>query len=127
MALEITEHKPLLSTAPQASPEDMAQVAAAGFVSVMNNRPDFEGGLDQPTAQAVGAAARAQGLVFYDLPFSGADLSPALAQDFARLVNEAPKPILVYCRSGTRSTMVFRMALELGFLNPQDLSLVTRS
>ena len=124
MALEITAHAPLLSTAPQACPEDMAQVAAAGFASVMNNRPDFEGGAEQPTAASVGAAAKVQGLVFYDLPFSGADLSPALAQDFARLVNEAPKPILVYCRSGARSTMILRMALELGFLRAEDLHYV---
>ena len=61
MGLDITVHSALLGTAPQACPEDMAQVAQAGFVSVMVNRPDFEGGADQPTAQAVEAAARAQG------------------------------------------------------------------
>ena len=79
MGLDITVHSALLGTAPQACPEDMAQVAQAGFASVMVNRPDFEGGADQPTAQAVEAAARAQGLHFYHLPFSGADLSPRLA------------------------------------------------
>lgn len=127
MGLEITVHTALLSTAPQACPEDMAQVAQAGFASVMVNRPDFEGGVDQPMAQAVEAAARAQGLHFYHLPFSGADLSPALALRFAQMLGDAPKPILLYCRTGTRSTMVFRMALELGFLNPEDLSCVTRA
>ena len=127
MGLEITQHSALLATAPQACPEDMAQVAQAGFASVMVNRPDFEGGVDQPMAQAVEAAARAQGLHFYHLPFSGADLSPALALRFAQMLGDAPKPILLYCRTGTRSTMVFRMALELGFLNPEDLSFVTRA
>ena len=127
MGLEITQHSALLATAPQACPEDMAQVAQAGFASVMVNRPDFEGGVDQPMAQAVEAAARAQGLHFYHLPFSGADLSPALALRFAQMLGDAPKPILLYCRTGTRSTMVFRMALELGFLNPEDLSCVTRA
>lgn len=126
MALEITEHSSLLSTAPQACAEDMAQVAQAGFKSVMNNRPNFEGGADQPTAQAVEAAARAQGLHFYHLPFSGADLSPSLALQFAQMLGDAPKPILLYCRTGTRSTMIVRMALELGFLNPDDLSFVAR-
>lgn len=124
MALEITEHSSLLSTAPQACAEDMAQVAQAGFKSVMNNRPNFEGGADQPTAESVGAAAQAQGMVFYHLPFSGSDLSPALALTFAKMVADAPKPILLYCRSGARSTMVFRMALELGFLKADDLSLI---
>ena len=127
MGLEITVHTALLGTAPQACPEDMAQVAQAGFASVMVNRPDFEGGADQPTAQAVEAAARAQGLLFYHLPFSGADLSPRLALQFAQMLGDAPKPILLYCRTGTRSTMIFRMALELGFLNPDDLSFVARA
>ena len=127
MGLEITKHTALLGTAPQATPEDMAQVAQAGFVSVMNNRPDFEGGAEQPTAQAVEAAARAHGLHFYHLPFSGAELSPTLALQFAQMLGDAPKPILLYCRTGTRSTMIFRMALELGFLSPDDLRFVTRA
>ena len=104
MGLDITVHSALLGTAPQACPEDMAQVA-----------------------QAVEAAARAQGLLFYHLPFSGADLSPRLALQFAQMLGDAPKPILLYCRTGTRSTMIFRMALELGFLNPDDLSFVARA
>ena len=124
MALEITRHSPLLSTAPQSCAEDMVQVAQAGFRSVMNNRPNFEGGADQPTAESVGTAAQAQGMVFYDLPFSGANLSPALALRFAQIIADAPKPILVYCRTGTRSTMIFRMAVELGFLSSDDLSLI---
>lgn len=126
MGLDITVHSALLSTAPQVCPEDMAQVMQAGFVSVMVNRPDFEGGANQPTAQAVEASARAQGLHFYRLPFSGADLSPSLALQFAQVLGDAPKPILLYCRTGARSTMIFRMALDLGFLNPDDLSFVAR-
>ena len=124
MALDITQHSSLLSTETQVCADDMTYVAQLGFKSVMNNRPDFEGGLDQPTADAVNTAAQAQGMRFYHLPFSGGDLSPALAQEFARMIADAHKPILVYCRTGTRSTMIFRMAIELGYLNPTDLSLV---
>ena len=127
MALDITQHSPLLSTAPQVCADDMTYVAQLGFKSVMNNRPDFEGGVDQPTAQAVEAAARAHGLHFYHLPFSGAELSPTLARQFAQMLGDAPKPILLYCRTGTRSTMIFRMALELGFFNPDDLSFIARA
>ena len=38
-----------VSVAPQLAPEAMAEAAAAGFRSVVNNRPDFEGGPSQPT------------------------------------------------------------------------------
>ena len=123
MSLEITRHHVFLSTAPQASPEDMVLVAKQGFASVMNNRPDFEHDADQPTAQSVADAAHAVGMEFYDLPFSASRVTPELLVQFAQLVGQAEKPILVYCRSGARSTGIFRMALEAGYLNPDDLSL----
>ena len=123
MSLEITRHHVFLSTAPQASPEDMVLVAKQGFASVMNNRPDFEHDADQPTAQSVAEAARAAGMAFYDLPFSPSHITPELLVQFAQLIGQAEKPILVYCRSGARSTGIFRMTLEAGYLNPDDLSL----
>ena len=49
---------PNFAVAPQLGPDDMADVAAAGYKSVIINRPDFEGGPDQPTAADVSKAAR---------------------------------------------------------------------
>lgn len=125
MSLEITRHHVFLSTAPQASPEDMVLVAKQGFASVMNNRPDFEHDADQPTAQSVADAAHAVGMEFYDLPFSASRVTPELLVQFARVVGQAKKPILLYCRSGARSTAIYRMAVETGYLNAEDLSLVS--
>ena len=125
MSLEITRHHVFLSTAPQASPEDMVLVAKQGFASVMNNRPDFEHDADQPTAQSVADAAHAVGMEFYDLPFSASRVTPELLVQFAQVVGQAKKPILLYCRSGARSTAIYRMAVEAGYLNAEDLSLVT--
>ena len=125
MSLEITRHHVFLSTAPQASPEDMVLVAKQGFASVMNNRPDFEHDADQPTAQSVADAAYAAGMDFYDLPFSASRVTPELLVQFAQVVGQAKKPILLYCRSGARSTAIYRMAVEAGYLDSEDLSLVT--
>ena len=125
MSLEITRHHVLLGTAPQASPEDMAVVAKQGFASVMNNRPDFEHDAAQPTAQSVADAARAAGMDFYNLPFSASRVTPELLVQFAQVVGQAKKPILLYCRSGARSTAIYRMAVEAGYLNAEDLSLVS--
>ena len=125
MSLEITAHHVFLSTAPQASPEDMVLVAQKGFASVMNNRPDFEHDADQPTAQSVADAAHAAGMDFYDLPFSASRVTPELLVQFAQVVGQAKKPILLYCRSGARSTAIYRMAVEAGYLDSEDLSLVT--
>lgn len=125
MSLEITRHHVFLSTAPQASPEDMVLVAKQGFASVMNNRPDFEHDADQPTAQSVADAAHVAGMDFYNLPFSASRVTPELLVQFAQVVGQAKKPILLYCRSGARSTAIYRMAVEAGYLNAEDLSLVS--
>ena len=125
MSLEITRHHAFLSTAPQASPEDMLLVAKQGFASVMNNRPDFEHDANQPTAQSVADAAHVAGMDFYNLPFSASRVTPELLVQFAQVVGQAKKPILLYCRSGARSTAIYRMAVEAGYLNAEDLSLVS--
>ena len=57
--------------APQLEPDAMAAAAAAGFKSVINNRPDFEHGPDQPTNAQIEAAAHAAGLAYAFLPVAG--------------------------------------------------------
>ncbi len=99
-----------VSVAAQLSVDDVQALAAAGFKSIINNRPDFEGGPDQPTAQAIAAAAAAMGLVCVHQPVSP---SVQTAQDlarFAQLVAELPPPIVAFCRSGTRSGKLYKGA-----------------
>ena len=93
--------------APQLTPADMAAAANAGFRSVVNNRPDHEGGPDQPTNAAIAAAAAAAGLEYRFLPVNGAWQSPEEIAAFAALLRELPRPLLVFCRSGARSTKLF--------------------
>ena len=90
--------------APQLTPEAMAEVKLAGFRSVVNNRPDFEHGPDQPTNAAIEAAAKAAGLEYRFLPVSGAGQTPEQIAAFAALLDELPRPLLAFCRSGARST-----------------------
>ncbi len=94
----------------QLDPPAMAWAAQAGFKSVVNNRPDFEGGPDQPTNAAIEAAARAAGLVYAFLPVQGGYQSPEEIAKFAALLAEMPKPMLAFCRSGARSGRLFRAA-----------------
>jgi uncharacterized protein (TIGR01244 family) len=90
----------------------MAEAARAGFRSVVNNRPDFEGGLDQPTNAQIEAAARAAGLEYRYLPVSGAYQSPEDAAAMVRLLAELPRPLLMFCRSGARSARLYQLSLE---------------
>ena len=91
----------------------MAELARLGFKSVINNRPDFEHGPDQPTSAAVEAAALAAGLQYRHLPVDGGWQSPEQIAAFAVLLKELPAPLLVFCRSGARSTRLYQQAMAL--------------
>ncbi|MEP7057213.1 MAG: TIGR01244 family sulfur transferase [Caldimonas sp.] len=99
-----------VSTSPQLNPHDLAAVAAAGFRSVVNNRPDLEGGPAQPTSAAIEAQAKAAGLAYAYLPVNPAFQSAEEAAALAQLLATLPKPILLFCRSGTRSAKLFHAA-----------------
>ena len=96
--------------APQLDPAAMAWAAQNGFKSVINNRPDFEGGPDQPTSAVIEAAAIAAGLRYAHLPVSPAVQTPEQIAQFAALLADLPRPILAFCRSGTRSGKLYHAA-----------------
>ncbi|AMY69167.1 TIGR01244 family sulfur transferase [Frigidibacter mobilis] len=97
------------AAAPQLAPAEMAEAAAMGFRTILCNRPDGEQP-GQPDAAEMEAAARAAGMEFRYLPvFPGAfpgDLIAGMQDALA----ECDTPILAYCRSGTRSTMLWALA-----------------
>lgn len=111
--LTLSAVAPDICVAPQLTPGAMAEVARAGFKSVVNNRPDFEHGPDQPTNAAIAEAAKAAGLEYRFLPVAGGYQSPEEIAAFARLLHELPRPLLVFCRSGARSTHLLKAALAL--------------
>ena len=101
---------PDVCVAGQLEPDTMAWAANAGFRSVINNRPDFEGGPGQPTSAAIEAAARAAGLSYAHLPVQPAVQTPEQIASFAQLLAELPRPILAFCRSGARSGRLYQAA-----------------
>jgi len=98
-------------TAPQLTPEAMAAAAEAGFKAVMNNRPDGEGGPDQPGSAAIEAAAQAAGLAYAHLPVQGGYQSPEEIARCAELLKTLPRPLLMFCRSGARSARLYMQAV----------------
>ena len=97
--------------APQLDPAAMAWAAQAGFKSVINNRPDFEAGPQQPTSAQMEQAAHAAGLAYAFLPVEPSFQTPEQIARFAQLLKDLPKPVLAFCRSGNRSSLLFRAAL----------------
>ena len=103
-----------LSVGPQLVPAQMGALKAAGFASVVNNRPDHEGGAGQPTSAELEAAARAAGLAYRHLPVPPRDQSDADARRMVQLVAELPHPVFAFCRTGTRSAALYQKGRALG-------------
>ena len=68
MTISITRQTNNFATAPQISPADMQEIAEHGFKTVINNRPDGEGGPTQPTSSEMEKAAQEAGLRYAYLP-----------------------------------------------------------
>ncbi|HEY9572882.1 MAG TPA: TIGR01244 family sulfur transferase [Pusillimonas sp.] len=113
MSVQISVLTDTFAVAPQIDPGDIAEIAAAGFKSIIINRPDFEGGLDQPASADVIDAADAAGIRAEYLPVVSGAITQEDVVRFAALLKELPAPVLAYCRSGTRSTNLYRAAAGL--------------
>ena len=98
--------------AAQLMPEAMAEAALAGFRSVINNRPDFEGGPSQPTSAQIATAAQAAGLEYRHLSVSPTVQTAEEAAALAALLKSLPRPVLLFCRSGGRSTRLYQLASQ---------------
>jgi len=98
-----------ISVAPQILPGDVADLAAAGFVAIVNNRPDGEDA-GQPEGAAVRAAAEAAGLSYTEIPVTQAGFSGPQVEAMAAAIAGAGGPVLAYCRSGTRSCNLWALA-----------------
>jgi uncharacterized protein (TIGR01244 family) len=112
--LDLQRHNDTFSTAAQLTLGDLSEVARMGFKSVINNRPDYEGGADQPPSVEVERACQSLGLRYAYLPVVSGRLTPEEAVTMAKLLEDMPHPVLAFCRSGTRSTQLYQMARHIG-------------
>ena len=110
---------PFIAVASQLQPGDMGILAAAGFRSVINNRPDGEGE-GQPSSAEMAAAAKASGLDYHYLPVTSGQISDGDVSAFSALLGQIRGPLLAFCRTGTRSTSLWALS-EAHHLDPQVL------
>lgn len=92
----------------QIGPGDVADAVAGGVTTIVNNRPDGEEP-GQPAAAEIEAAARAAGLGYRDIPIAGG-IDPAQVAALCAAIDEAEGKLLLFCRSGTRSTWLWALA-----------------
>ena len=98
---------PCFAVAGQIRPGDLPKIAALGFRSVINNRPDDEESA-QPRSEDLAAAAFDAGLSYRDLPVSG-PISDLQANAMSHLLETLPSPVLAFCRSGRRSASLWAL------------------
>lgn len=98
-----------VSVAPQILPDQMADIAAAGFVAIVNNRPDDEEP-GQPSGAEIQAAAEAAGLAYTAIPVTHAGFGHGQLDAMRAALDAADGPVLAYCRSGTRSCNLWALA-----------------
>ena len=97
-----------VAVAGQIAPADLAAAAAAGFVQVVNNRPDDEEP-DQPNGDAIHAAAVAAGMHYTALPVDHRGVTMDHIDAMAAVLAAATGPVLAFCRSGTRSANLWAL------------------
>lgn len=110
MSITITPLTSDFAVAPQLSPGDFAEIARLGYRSIINNRPDGEGGPEQPDNATLGAAAQAAGLSYAYVPVTSSATDSQAVEQTRTLLDEMPHPILAFCRSGARSTKLYNAA-----------------
>ena len=93
----------------QINAQDISVLKQHGFKTIFCNRPDSEE-MNQPTAEELQKVADSLGLKFVHQPVIGNAISQKDVDDFKSYYENAEKPIFAYCRTGTRSTMLWALS-----------------
>ncbi len=97
------------AVSPQITPDDIAAIAEAGYVTVVCNRPDGEVPQDVQ-AEAIRKAAEAAGLRFVLNPVTGGAITLDNVTAQSKAIADSEGPVLAYCASGNRSSIVWALS-----------------
>lgn len=115
--MDIRALTPTYAVSPQIDPEDLPAIKAAGYTTVIDNRPDGEipPHLHTPVMEE---AAKALGLTFVANPVIGGAMTPENVAIQRAAIEASSGPVFAYCASGNRSSVVW--ALAHAGLKPAD-------
>ncbi len=122
--MDIRQISPDYAVSPQIEPGDLAAIKAAGFTTVICNRPDAE---NPPALQAdeIARAAQAEGLAFHVLELTHQTMTPDNVARQRDLIAQADGPVLAYCASGTRCSVVWSLG-QAGRMPVDDILAATQ-
>ena len=110
-----------LWVSPQIEVADVATAAGMGVTLVINNRPEGESP-DQTPGDEIAAAAAAAGLDYVAIPITHAGFSAPQVDAMRAALDGASGGILAYCRSGTRSTLLWALAEARAGVQPEAIA-----
>jgi len=102
----------------QISPEEMHNFSEAGIGIIINNRPDGESDMQTP-GDVIMASAQSQDINYFAIPVAGG-ISPEQVQAFRMVLENAGEPVLAYCASGTRSTILWALS-QAGTMETEEI------
>ncbi|XOJ84554.1 TIGR01244 family sulfur transferase [Methylophilaceae bacterium Uisw_099_01] len=89
--------------------DDIQKIKEAGFKTIFCNRPDNEE-INQVSVESIKNAADANGIKFIHQPVIGGQITPVDVDQFGDYFDASEKPIFAYCRTGTRSSMLWALS-----------------
>lgn len=107
--MKVLELAPQVYASGQLYEHDIRLAAKQGVRSIMNNRPDGEA-IGQPTSAELQKTAEELGMKYVYLPIDPRSIGPADVENFAQTCAELERPLLVFCRSGARSTRLWELS-----------------
>ncbi len=109
MSVQITKKSEEFSISPQLNLEEISEVAKLGFKTIINNRPDGEGGASQPTSEQIRLAAEKLGLAYFYIPVIPSNIQAEQIKVFSLAYANAAKPILGFCKTGNRASRMLEL------------------
>lgn len=104
--MDLKSLSPKFAVAPQITPDDVAELAAQGYRAIICNRPDGEGA-DQPSFHEIEAAAKEVGIAVRYVPIQSGLVRDEDVDAFGTALRDLQRPVLAYCRTGTRSATLW--------------------
>lgn len=116
--MDIKKLSDALSVSGQITANDFAALKAQGVTTIINNRPDGEQA-DQPASDSLAARAAELGLDYHYIPVTPGALSDGDAMIMGRIIQDSAGPVHAFCRSGNRSSLLWKRSEELR-VQPKD-------
>ncbi len=107
--MRVLELAPQVYVSGQLFEHDIRLMAKQGVRSIMNNRPDGES-MGQPSSADLAETAEEHGMTFLHIPVDPRAITRQVVEEFAKACDELERPLLIFCRSGARSTKMWQLA-----------------